>query len=422
MTQQTQSKSGLAAPAIGCASESFSSPHVAIIGAGPYGLSIAAYLKASSVPFRIFGTPMGFWRAHMPKGMWLKSDGFASNICDPNSSLTLKQYCAERAIEYADMGIPVRLDTFTDYGLAFKERMVPEVEERIVESLIATSNGFKLTLDNGDIVTPRRVVVAVGIGHFAYMPPSLANLPSEFVSHSSCHHDLAPFKDRSIAVIGAGASAIDLAGLLHQAGAKVQLITRRPRLHIHEPPTPGPRSLWQELRAPITGVGPGWRARFYCDAPMLFHFLPERLRLYVVRKAIGPSAGWYMKDLVVGRVSQILSHTLERGEVQNKRVHLHLREPNGSRQEVVVEHVIAATGYKVDLRRLAFLDSEFRSRLKMADYTPALSTNFESSVNGLYFVGTASANSFGPIMRFAFGAGYTAPQLSRALKKSLSGH
>ena len=129
-----------------------------------------------------------------------------------------------------------------------------------------------------------------------------------------------------------------------------------------------------------------------------------------------------MKDLVVGRVSQILSHTLERAETQNSKVHLHLREPNGSAREVVVEHVIAATGYKVDLRRLAFLGSEIRSRLKMADYTPVLSTGFESSVKGLYFVGTASANSFGPVMRFAFGAGFTAPHLSRALKKSLSRH
>ena len=402
--------------------ESNRSPDVAIIGAGPYGLSLAAYLKANGVPFRIFGTPMGFWRAHMPKGMWLKSDGFASDIYDPNGTLPLKQYCAERAIEYADMGVPVRLDTFTSYGLAFKERMVPEVEERTVESLRSTSSGFNLTLDNGEIVTPRRVIVAVGISHFEYVPPSLANLPREFVSHSSYHHDLERFRNRSIAVIGAGASAIDLAGLLHHAGAKVQLVTRRPRLHIHEPPRVGPRSLWEQLRAPISGVGPGWRARFYCDAPMLFHFLPEQLRLNVVRRAIGPSAGWYMKDMVVGRVPLILSHTLERAEVQNKKVHLHLRQPDGSEREVVVEHAIAATGYKVDLRRLVFLGSDIRSRLKMAAFTPVLSTNFESSIKGLYFVGTASANSFGPVMRFAFGARFTAPHLSQALKKSLSGH
>jgi cation diffusion facilitator CzcD-associated flavoprotein CzcO len=422
MTQQIQLNPRLTTPNINRTLESSRSPNVAIIGAGPYGLSIAAHLKATGVPFRIFGTPMGFWRAHMPKGMWLKSDGFASNIYDPSGSLTLKQYCAERAIEYADMGIPVRLDTFTDYGLAFKERMVAEVEEKIVESLAATSNGFNLTLDNGETVTPRRVVVAVGIGHFKYMPPSLSNLPSEFVSHSSDHYDLEPFKNRSVAVIGAGASAIDLAGLLHQAGANVQLVTRRPRLHIHQPPQLGPRSLWEQVRSPITGVGPGWRARFYCDAPILFHFLPKKLRLHIVRKAIGPSAGWYMRDMVEGKVPQILSHTVERADVRNNRVHLHLSGPNAPGREVVVQHAIAATGYKVDLRRLTFLGSELRSRLKTVDFTPVLSTDFESSVNGLYFVGTASANSFGPVMRFAFGAQFTAPRLSRALAELLTSH
>ena len=93
----------------------------AIIGAGPYGLSVAAHFRRSGVQFRIFGRPMDSWRAHMPKGMMLKSDGFASNIYDPESAFTLGQFCAERGIEYADTGIPVSLETFTEYGLAFRD-------------------------------------------------------------------------------------------------------------------------------------------------------------------------------------------------------------------------------------------------------------------------------------------------------------
>ncbi len=92
----------------------------AIIGAGPYGLSVAAHFRRCGIPFRIFGRPMDSWLAHMPKGMMLKSDGFASNIYDPESEFTLGQFCAEHGIEYADSGIPVRLDTFTAYGLAFR--------------------------------------------------------------------------------------------------------------------------------------------------------------------------------------------------------------------------------------------------------------------------------------------------------------
>src|SRR5580693_2316182 len=104
----------------------------AIIGAGPYGLSIAAHFRGRGIPFRIFGRPMDSWLSHMPKGMMLKSDGFASNIYDPAKEFTLGRFCAERGIPFADSGIPVDLDTFAAYGLAFKERMVPELEDRLV--------------------------------------------------------------------------------------------------------------------------------------------------------------------------------------------------------------------------------------------------------------------------------------------------
>ena len=63
----------------------------AIVGAGPYGLSIAAHFRSRGIPFRIFGRPMDSWLAHMPKGMMLKSDGFASNIYDPDGLIYLKE-------------------------------------------------------------------------------------------------------------------------------------------------------------------------------------------------------------------------------------------------------------------------------------------------------------------------------------------
>lgn len=94
-----------------------------IVGAGPYGLSIAAHLRHRGIPFRVFGHPMDSWRDHMPNGMMLKSDGFASNIADPKRQLTLRRFCAEKGIPYADTGIPVRLDTFTEYRLTFSERV-----------------------------------------------------------------------------------------------------------------------------------------------------------------------------------------------------------------------------------------------------------------------------------------------------------
>jgi thioredoxin reductase len=392
----------------------------AIIGAGPYGLSVAAHLRHSGVPFRIFGRPMDSWVAHMPKGMMLKSDGFASDIYDPESAFTLGRFCAEQGIEYADSGVPVRLETFSAYGLAFRDRMVPELEDKLVLSVDRLPDGFLLRLEGGETVKARAVVLAVGITHFAHVPENLKHLPAEFLSHSALHHEVEPFRGRSVVVIGGGASAIDLAGLLHEAGAGVQLVSRRQSLKFHSQPTGKPRSLWQRIRHPQSGLGPGMRSRFFSDAPLAFHCLPERLRVEAVRRALGPSGGWFIRDKVEGKVPLVLGSTPQRAEVQGSKVRLTVRTADGSEREIVTEHIIAATGYKVSLERLKFLNPEIRSRLETVEGSPILSSNFESSVPGLYFVGVAAANSFGPVMRFAFGAGFAARTLTRTLTKSLS--
>jgi thioredoxin reductase len=390
----------------------------AIIGAGPYGLSIAAHFRSRGIPFRIFGRLMDSWRAHMPKGMCLKSDGFASNIYDPDDNFTLAHFCAEQGIEYSDAGIPVRLDTFSAYGQAFKERKVPELEDKLVTSLESVPDGFRLGLESGESFTARRVVLAVGITHFEYLPADLANLPPEFLSHSFRHRDLEPFRGRNVVVIGGGSSATDLAGLLHEGGANVQLVSRRTELKFHGAPHVGKRSWWQSIQRPRSGIGPGWRLRFCADAPMLFHHLPQSLRLEAVRRVLGPSGGWFTKEKVMGKVPLLLGYTTQRAEIQDGRVRLHLRAADGSEREVVTDHVIAATGYKVDLDRLKFLSSGIRSKLKVVGGAPVLSSSFESSMPGLYFAGITAANSFGPVMRFAFGAGFAARRITRAMSKS----
>ncbi|MHB8412140.1 MAG: NAD(P)-binding domain-containing protein [Candidatus Acidiferrales bacterium] len=393
---------------------------IAIVGAGPYGLSIAAHFRRRGIPFRIFGRPMDSWMAHMPKGMMLKSDGFASNIYDPNSEFRLKDFCAERQIEYSDAGIPVRLETFAGYGLAFKERFVPELEERLVVSVDRSPDGFTLQLDDGEVVTTRRVVLAVGITHFEHVPANLSHLPAEFLSHSVHHHDLERFKGRGVVVIGAGSSAIDLAGLLKDSGADVTLVARRTSLTFHAKSMGKPRSLWQRMRHPKSGLGPGLRSRFFANAPGAFHYLPERLRLKTVENHLGPSGGWFAKDKVIGRVPLLLGYTPERAEIQDGKVRLTLRAADGTEREILTEHIIAATGYRVDLERLAFLSADIRKGLKTVNGTPVLRPTFESSMPGLYLVGIASANSFGPVMRFAFGAGFAARCLTQTMTKSLS--
>jgi len=391
---------------------------IAIVGAGPYGLSLAAQLGARGADFQIFGEPMSFWQANMPKGMHLKSDGFASNLYDPAGAFTLGSFCAETGIPYHDTRFPVSLDTFVRYGLAFQERFAPQLRRQNVTKVSKLPDGFSLELENEETVKARQVVIGVGVREFKHIPSPLDTLPSEFVSHSCQHSDLQNFANRDVAVIGAGASATDLAALLHESGANVNLICRDQVIRFNSEGTVEARSLWRKLRHPKSGIGPGLRTRFYCDAPWAFHHFPERLRLLIVSRTLGPASAAHIKERVVGRVSLLPAHILERADVRQGRVHLTLRDANGSTRNLVIEHVIAATGYRVDVKRLTFLSPEIQSHLAAVDGTPVLSAAMESSVPGLYFIGPATANSFGPVMRFAFGAGFAAPHMAKMLVRS----
>jgi hypothetical protein len=382
-----------------------------IVGAGPYGLSIAAHLRGRGVAFRIFGTPMESWRTRMPAGMFLKSEGFASNLYDPDSNFTLERFCAENRLTYGAQGVPVPLATMAAYGLAFQKRLVPELEQKQVLAIDTAPNGFLVRLEDGETLTARCVVLACGISYFQYLPGVLAQLHGELLSHSSEHHELGRFKDREVTVIGAGASALDLAGLLHEAGASVQLVARRRKISWTDPPVSLYRPLWERMRYPMSGMGPGLRAYVFEAAPMLFRHLPQRTRLDIVSSFLGPAPPWFMKDKVVGKVPLLLGRTIERVEALGGRIRLQLGG-EGAEREILSDHVIAATGYKVDLRRLPFLGEKLRSRLLSVDDTPVLSANFEASLPGLYFAGLASANTFGPVMRFMIGADYTARRLS----------
>jgi thioredoxin reductase len=388
---------------------------VAIVGAGPYGLSLAAHLRAGGVGFRIFGHPMETWSAHMPAGMSLKSQGFASSLHDPAGRFTLARFCAERGIEYADSGVPVTLETFVAYGLAFQRALVPQVERTRVVAVDRATDGFMLRLDDGTTADAERVVVATGPKHFASVPAALAALPPEHVSHSSEHADVGRLAGRDVIVVGAGASALDLATLLAEAGARVRLVARTPSILWMDVPPRGRRPLLERLRWPTSALGLGIRLCFYERAPMLFRRLPAATRRRLVQTTLGPAGTWCMRERFAARVETLLGHAVRGATVRGSRVHLDLAGRDGATCEAVADHVVAATGYRVDVRRLDYLAPEVCARIAVADGAPVLSADFESSVPGLYFAGLASTDTFGPSMRFVAGARYMARRLSQHL-------
>jgi hypothetical protein len=395
-------------------------PAVAIIGAGPYGLSIAAHLRTLGVDFRIFGVAMDRWRVHMPKGMFLKSEGCASNLFEPTGAHTLQRYCADQGLPYAAYGAPVPLEILTRYGLSFQERFVPAVENTMVTALDRMSDAFELRLASGETLRAARVVVATGMSHTAYIPTALARLPAELLSHSEEHQDLPAFKGRDITVIGGGQSALETAALLQEAGAEVRLLVRRSKIHWNGAPPLARRSLVERIRHPMSHLGPGLGPWFYANAPMVFCHLPSKMRIARTEKALGPAGAWWLKERVVGRLPVMLGYSVRGAEVCREGVRLHLERSDGELRWLTTGNVIAATGYRFVLRSLPFLSEQLRSELRSVQQTPVLSPNFESSVPGLYFTGLASANQFGPAMRFLHGAGFTARCVTRHI--AVRGH
>jgi thioredoxin reductase len=387
---------------------------ICLIGAGPYGLALASHLSGSGRSVRVFGTPMNSWAKHMPQGMHLKSEGFASNLYDRQGNFPLQAYCAERGIPYGDIGVPVAIETFIGYGLEFQRRYVPELETVQITSVKQAGEGFEVTTAAGEKFKAHQVVVAAGIVNFAYVPPKLAQANGA-VSHSSQHSDMQKFKGRRVAVIGGGASAIDVAMLASQAGADVDIIARPQALAFHDPPNE-PRPLLERIKAPRSGLGTGWRSRMCTDMPLVFHALPESLRVKIVKRHLGPAPCWFTREAVDGQIRTHLGVDVENIRAENGEVEVVLRRgADGTEQRVRTGHVIAATGYKASVARLTFLDPSLASRIRTVDEAPALDRKFQSSVPGLYFIGAAAANSFGPLLRFAFGAKYAAQRVSSHL-------
>jgi hypothetical protein len=234
----------------------------------------------------------------MPAGMRLKSDGFASDLY-AGSAYSLKAYCAEQGLAYDDLQIPVPLETFISYGLAFQRRFVPMLEENRVVALVRDSGAFEVTLEDGARLRANRVVVACGINEYAYVPPEVARLGTGLCTHASVHRELSVFEGKRIAVIGGGVGA-DVAAILHQQGANC-FARLSPPIDFHAPPGIYAALPLYRIRHPHLGLGQPALGD-YTLFLSLFRYLPRRLRHHVVRRRFGPAGGWFVRDEVIGKV------------------------------------------------------------------------------------------------------------------------
>jgi FAD-dependent urate hydroxylase len=389
-----------------------------IIGAGPYGLSIAAHLRARQIPYELFGTPLESWRTFMPEGMLLKSERFASNLWDPRRQYTLQRYCEANGLPYQRVGDPVSRAQFLDYAEWFRTQAVGNPREVKVTGLQRAPGGFILQLADGSKLTSRRVVLATGHMAFRVVPPDLASLPEPSVLHSTRIGDVKQYAGRDVCIIGAGQSALESAAILHEIGARVRLLVRRAQILWNGRSMPRP--LLARILEPDAGVASGWKSFAISELPRVFRwrFAPERRHRFVTG-SYGPSGSWWLRERVLGRVDvQLNTRVLSATEASagTGGVVLRLAGPNGE-SEIRTDHLIAATGFKVDIEQLDYLErSLVNSIAREAHGIPSLSSRFETSVPGLFIVGVASAPVFGPIMRFMYGAKHVARILTTRLR------
>ncbi|MFE0424176.1 NAD(P)-binding domain-containing protein [Streptomyces sp. NPDC058953] len=392
---------------------------VVVIGAGPYGLSVAAHLIAAGTRTKIFGRVMESWRDHMPEGMFLKSEPWASNLSDPAGARTLARYGAEAGFP-TEHGHPLPIGAFTDYGLWFARHAVPELDERTVTRVAAAGEGFTVGTADGDTVRTRTVVVAVGVLPFVRIPGPLARLPKEYVTHSTGHRDLTRFRDRDVIVVGAGQAALETATLLAETGARPTLVARADRVNWNTVPLPEDRPVARRLRTPLSGLGSGWRSWIYSELPWAVRRLPDPRREHIARTALGPAGAWWLRERYEGALPELLAHRVRGATLHHGRIRITLDAPEGP-ATLTTDHVVAATGFVPDLDRLPLLDPALRTRLTTLGTggSPELTPLFESSCPGLFFTGLLSAPAFGPSMRFVHGATYTARHVTRGVHRHL---
>ena len=382
---------------------------VAIVGAGPYGLSVAAHLPEARV--RVFGEPMHTWRTRMPPDMLLRSDWEETSLSAPDNAGTIDIWAREVGEPRQN---PIPLQTFLRYADWFRGRFVRENDASNVAELDRAGGQYRLSTVAGEEYDARKVVLAVGVTAFSYAPPPFREALGDGVRFAIDPQDFGPDRGRRVIVVGGGQGGLESAALAARSGAAVELILRS-RLHWfaeREPYTPrGPvRQRLYRLAYPVVGYGPPPLNRLALH-PELFAYVPKRLRRRLARRILRAGGSPWLRAQVDGKVQITEERTVMTLARSNGGLVLGLSD--GSSREA--DAVILSTGFRFSLDRLAFLAPAVRERIAVRDGWPVLDRSFRSSDPGLFFVGYAAEDRFGPISRFVPGTRFTAHRVREGL-------
>jgi FAD-dependent urate hydroxylase len=390
---------------------------VIVLGAGPYGLAAGNHLKQiKGLDVRVFGDPMSFWARTMPKGMFLRSNWTATQIADPTAMLSLENFQSQNGNH---LSMPVPLDRFVQYGLWYQRRALPDLDRRMISRVDSDPKGFRVTLNDGETLTAKRVVIAAGIASFVRRPAEYSNLPSNLASHTSEHADLAVFAGKSVLVIGGGQSALESAALLDENGANTEVVARTGKINwlqgwasktLHH----GLGKVTNRLLYAPTDVGPAGISQLMAR-PDLLKMLPRKLQNKLRIRSVRPAGARWLVDRLKD-VPIRLNTTVASFSVTGDKITVRLSD--GSSR--TVDHLLLGTGYRVDVSKYAFLSPGIVNSLKTLNGFPLLQEGMETSVPGLHILGAPGIWTFGPLLQFVSGTHYACKSLTRVVARNHS--
>ena len=373
-----------------------------IIGAGPFGLAMAVQARELGIDHVLLGRPMSFWKKHIPERMMLRS-GCKWHL-DPTERDTIERFLETRGQSPSDVE-PLSLDFYLQYAEWFEQVKGIRSRPCLVTRLEQSDGRFAATLDDDSIVTADRVLLALGFASFAFIPDELAEMvPADRSSHTCDCIALEQFRGQRVLIVGGRQSAFECAALLAEAGAASVHVCHR-----HETPS-FTASDWSWVDPLVERVGsePGWyrglsdaerealNARFWAEGRRkLEPWLRPRVRRDVI--AIRP------RTRVIG--------------CEQSTAALQVRLDTGDTLEV--DHVLYATGYKVNLRRVALLQAgNLLDRIECRDGFPLLDNSLQTTVPGLFVTSLAAARDFGLFFAFTAAVRASARIVGRAIISS----
>jgi lysine/ornithine N-monooxygenase len=382
---------------------------VAVIGAGPFGLSVAAHLARRRV--RAFGRPMETWRTRMPPDMRLRSDWAETNLSAPQDRGSIDAW-AQAVGEPREEPIP--LQKFLRYADWFRETLVPETDPSDVAQLERGGGVFRVTTAAGGEADARDVVVAVGVTPFPHAPPPFDAFIGDGVSFAIDRQDYEAYRGRPVTVVGGGQGGLEAAALARRAGAEVEIIIRSQLRWFTDREPYRPRGRLQQrlyrVAYPVVGYGPPPLNRLALH-PDAFAALPEPARRAVARRILRAGGSPWVRDQIEGKVTVTEGTSVQRLERIDDGLRLSLSDGTGR----VAAAVVVSAGFRFGLDRLAFLSPAVRDAVAVREGWPVLDRHFRSSDPHLLFVGFAAERRFGPIARFVNGSRFSAYRVAEGL-------